>query len=55
MNRMKTFMKYLIAFLALYFISNLLINLILESNYKMLPADSGKVESRKLQYNSFRG
>ena len=45
MKRMKTFMKYLIAFIALYFISNFLIGYILVSNYDAIPSESGKVES----------
>lgn len=43
MNRMKTFLKYLIAIVLLYFISNFLISYFLESNYKSL--ESSKIET----------
>lgn len=48
MDRMKTFLKYLIAFIALYFLSNALIELGLNNSYKHMEIPNGPIESRKL-------
>lgn len=45
MNRMKTFLKYLIAIVLLYFFSNLLIEYSLQGNYSNLESASNVVQS----------
>lgn len=46
MNRMKTFIMYLIIFVVLYFASNMVIDFMLKSNYSNI--SSATIDTRKL-------
>ena len=48
MSRMKTFFKYFIVLILLYFISNFLIGFILYSNYEDMNTENSSIEARKL-------
>lgn len=46
MSRMKTFFKYCIALILLYFISNFLIGFILYSNYEEMNTANSSIDAR---------
>ena len=48
MKRMKTFLKYLILLVALYFVSNFLIDVSLTRSYSELDKNASSIEARKL-------